>query len=77
MRPPIGSIHVSRAIASIAYHATLELTASLALLKHLVDGLAQVLVKDHIRCRSELRWWNINIELYVVIEYNAHQIGDR
>jgi len=71
---PLGSIHVSpRAIASIAYHATLQSYGVVGLTsKNLVDGIAQVLVKDPISgVEVVYDGQNINIELYVVIEYGT------
>jgi uncharacterized alkaline shock family protein YloU len=71
---PIGSIHVSqRAIASIAYHAALESYGVVGLTsKNLVDGLAQVLVKDP-TYGVEVHYdgHHINIDLYVIIEYGT------
>lgn len=71
---PLGSIHVSpRAIASIAYHATLQSYGVVGLTsKNLVDGLAQVLVKDP-TYGVEVHYdgQNINIDLYVIIEYGT------
>jgi len=71
---PIGSIHVSpRAIASIAYYAALQSYGVVGLAsKNLVDGLAQVLVKDP-TYGVEVHYdgQNINIDLYIVIEYGT------
>ena len=71
---PLGSIHVSsRAIASIAYHATLQSYGVVGLTsKNLVDGLTQVLVKDP-TYGVEVHYdgQNINIDLYVIIEYGT------
>ena len=55
---PLGSIHVSpRAIASIAYHAARLSYGVVGLTsKNLVDGIAQVLVKDPTYGGSDLRW---------------------
>jgi len=71
---PFGSIQVSpRAIASIAYHATLQSYGVVGLTsKNLVNGLTQVIVKDptygvEVRYDDE----NINIDLYVIIEYGT------
>lgn len=71
---PIGSIHVSpRAIATIAYHAALQSYGVVGLTsKNLVDGLAQVLVKDPTNgIEVHFDGQNINIDLYVVIEYGT------
>jgi uncharacterized alkaline shock family protein YloU len=71
---PIGSIQVSpRAIATIAYHAALQSYGVVGLTsKNLVDGLAQVLVKDP-TYGVEVRYdgQNINIDLYIVVEYGT------
>jgi uncharacterized alkaline shock family protein YloU len=71
---PLGSIHVSpRAVASIAYHAALESYGVVGLTsKNLVNGLAQVLVKDP-TYGVEVHYdgQNINIDLYVIIEYGT------
>lgn len=71
---PIGSIHVSpRAIASIAFHAALQSYGVVGLTsKNLVDGLAQVLVKDPTNgVEVHYDGQHINIDLYVVIEYGT------
>ncbi|NLG73854.1 MAG: Asp23/Gls24 family envelope stress response protein [Chloroflexi bacterium] len=71
---PIGSIHVSpRAIASIAYHAALQSYGVVGLTsKNLVDGITQVLVKDPTK-GIEVKYdgQNINIDLYIMIEYGT------
>lgn len=71
---PIGSIHVApRAIASIAYHAALQSYGVVGLTsKNFVDGLTQVLVKDP-TYGVEVHYdgHNINIDLYVIIEYGT------
>ncbi len=73
-RTPIGSIHVSpRAIASIAFHAALQSYGVVGLTsKNLVDGWAQVLVKDPLH-GVEVRYdgQQINIDLYIVVEYGT------
>jgi uncharacterized alkaline shock family protein YloU len=71
---PLGSIHVSpRAIASIAYHATLLSYGVVGLTsKNLGAGIAQVLVKDPTHgVEVVYDGQNINIELYVIIEYGT------
>jgi uncharacterized alkaline shock family protein YloU len=73
-KTPIGSIHVApRAIATIAYHAAMESYGVVGLTsKNLVDGLAQVLVKDP--TKGVFVYYDgeqINIDLYVVIEYGT------
>jgi uncharacterized alkaline shock family protein YloU len=71
---PLGSINVSpRAIASIAYYAALQSYGVVGLAsKNLVDGLAQVLVKDP-TYGVEVHYdgQNIKIDLYIVIEYGT------
>ena len=70
----IGSIHVSpRAIASIAYHAALQSYGVVGLTsKNLVDGLAQVLVKDPTYgVEVDYDGENLNIDLYIIIEYGT------
>jgi uncharacterized alkaline shock family protein YloU len=71
---PLGSIQVSpRALASIAYHAALQSYGVVGLTsKNLVDGLTQVLVKDP-TYGVEVNYdgQNINIDLYVVVEYGT------
>ena len=71
---PIGSIHVSpRAIATIAYHAARQSYGVVGLAhKNLITGLTNTLVKDpthgiEVRYDGE----NINIDLYIVIEYGT------
>ncbi len=71
---PLGSIHVMpRAIASIAYHAALQSYGVVGLTsKNLVDGLAQVLVKDPtygVEVSYDGQY--IQIALYVIIEYGT------
>ena len=71
---PIGSIHVSpRAIASIAYNAARQSYGVVGLApKNIVDGLTQVLVQDPTRgVEVHYDGQNINIDLYIVIEYGT------
>ncbi len=71
---PLGSIQVSpRAIATIAYHATLQSYGIVGLTsKNLVDGLAQALVKDPTKgVEVHYDGQHINIELYVIVEYGT------
>ena len=71
---PLGSIQVSpRAIASIAYHAALQSYGVVGLTsKNLMNGLAQVLVKDPTHgVEVHYDGQNININLYVIIEYGT------
>ena len=71
---PIGSITVSpRAIATIAYHAALESYGVVGLAhKNLMNGLAQVIVKDPthgIEVHYDGR--QINIEIFIIVEYGT------
>lgn len=69
-----GSIKISpRAIATITYHATLESYGVVGLTsKNLVNGLAQVLVKDPTHgVEVTYDGHDINIDIYVVIEYGT------
>lgn len=71
---PIGSIHVTpRAIASIAYHAALQSYGVVGLTsKNLMDGLTHVLVKDPTKgVDVHYDGQQINIDLYVIIEYGT------
>jgi uncharacterized alkaline shock family protein YloU len=71
---PLGSIHVApRAIATIAYYATLESYGVVGLSsKNLVAGWAQTLVKDPTHgVDVDYDGQNINIDLYLVIEYGT------
>jgi len=71
---PLGSIQVSpRAIASIAYHATLQSYGVVGLTsKNLMNGLTQVIVKDP-TYGVEVHYdgQEINIDLYLVVEYGT------
>jgi uncharacterized alkaline shock family protein YloU len=70
----IGSIHVSpRAIATIAYHAARETYGVVGLApKNLMKGLTQVLVKDPMHgVEVHYDGMQINIELYIVVEYGT------
>jgi uncharacterized alkaline shock family protein YloU len=71
---PIGSIHVSpRVIATLAYHAALQSYGVVGMAaKNLVNGLAQVLVKDPTHgVEVHYDGLRINIDLYIVIEYGT------
>ncbi len=71
---PLGSIHVSpRAIASIAFHAAMQSYGVVGLAsKNLVNGLAQALVKDPTKgVEVTYDGVEINIDLYVIIEYGT------
>ena len=71
---PLGSIQVSpRAIASIAYHTTLQSYGVVGLTsKNLMNGLTQVIVKDP-TYGVEVHYdgKEINIDLYLVVEYGT------
>jgi len=70
----IGSIHVSpRAIATIAYHAARETYGVVGLApKNLMKGLTQVLAKDPTQgVEVHYDGVQINIELYIVVEYGT------
>jgi len=71
---PIGSIHVApRAIATIAYHAALQSYGVVGLAhKNLVNGLANVLVKDPTHgVEVHYDGQTIHIDLFVIIEYGT------
>jgi len=71
---PLGSIQVApRAIAIIAYHAALQSYGVVGFTtKSLVDGLSHVLVKDPMKgVEVSFDGTNINIDLYVIIEYGT------
>jgi uncharacterized alkaline shock family protein YloU len=71
---PIGSIHVSpRAIATIAYQAARQSYGVVGLAsKNLVNGLAQVVVKDPTHgVEVHYDGQSINIDLYIIIEYGT------
>jgi uncharacterized alkaline shock family protein YloU len=70
----IGSVHVSpRAIATIAYHAARETYGVVGLApKNLVTGLTQALAKDPTHgVEVHYDGMQINIELYIVVEYGT------
>jgi uncharacterized alkaline shock family protein YloU len=71
---PLGSIHISpQAIATIAYHATMQSYGVVGLAaKNLLDGLANVIVKDpthgiDVHYDGE----TVDIDIYVIIEYGT------
>ena len=70
----IGSIHVSpQAIATIAYQSALSSYGVVGLAsKNIVDGLAQMLVKDPTH-GVEVEYDNdlINIDIYIIVEYGT------
>lgn len=70
----LGSIHVSpRAIATIAFHAALQSYGVVGLTsRNLVDGLANVLVKDPTNgVEVHYDGNQINIDLFIVVEYGT------
>ena len=71
---PLGSIQVTpRAIASIAYQAALQSYGVVGLTsKNIVEGLAQVIVKDP-TYGVEVHYdgLNIDIDIFVIIEYGT------
>lgn len=70
----LGSIHVSpRAVATIAYQAALQSYGVVGLAhKNLIDGLANVLVKDPTHgVEVHYDGQNINIDIFIVIEYGT------
>jgi len=71
---PIGSIHVSpQAIATIAYHAAMRSYGIVGMAsKNVVDGLAQVLVKDPTHgIDVHYDGQQIDIDIYIIIEYGT------
>jgi uncharacterized alkaline shock family protein YloU len=71
---PLGTIRISpRAIATIAYHAAMQSYGVVGLTsKNIVEGLAQVLVKDPTHgVEVTYDGENITIDIYVVIEYGT------
>jgi uncharacterized alkaline shock family protein YloU len=71
---PLGSIFIShRAIASIAYHTTLESYGIVGLAaKNLAEGLSQVLVKDPVLgVDVGFNDVAVTIDLYTIVEYGV------
>jgi len=71
---PYGSTHISpRAIATIAYNATMESYGVVGLAsKNLLDGIANVLVKDPTHGIDVHYDANrLDIDLYIIIEYGT------
>ncbi len=71
---PLGSIHVSpRAIATIAFHAAQESYGIVGMAhKNLVNGFAQVFVKDPTHgVEVHYDGNHINIDVYIIIEYRT------
>ena len=70
----LGGIHISpAAVATIAYHATLESYGVVGLApKNLVEGLAHTLTREPTRGVSvQYDGDKIDIELYIVVEYGT------
>ena len=71
---PIGSIQISsRAIATIAYQAAVESYGVVGLAsKNIIDGLANLLVKDPTHGIDVHYEENqINIDIYVIVQYGT------
>jgi len=71
---PLGSIQVTpRAIASIAYQAALQSYGVVGLTsKNIIDGLAQVIVKDPTYgVEVQYDGMNIDIDIFIIIEYGT------
>lgn len=70
----LGGIHISpNAVATIAYHATLESYGVVGLApKNLVEGLAHTITREPTRGVSvHYDGDNIEIEIYIVVEYGT------
>ena len=70
----LGGIHISPdAVATIAYHATLESYGVVGLApKNLAEGLAQTITRDPTRGVSvEYDGEKVDIEIYIVVEYGT------
>jgi len=70
----IGTIQISpKAVATIAYHATLESYGVVGLApKNLVEGLAATITREPARGVSvQYNGEDIDIEVYVIIEYGT------
>jgi uncharacterized alkaline shock family protein YloU len=70
----LGGIHISpNAVATIAYHATLESYGVVGLApKNLAEGLAQTITREPTRGVSvEYDGENVDIEIYIVVEYGT------
>jgi uncharacterized alkaline shock family protein YloU len=71
---PYGSTHISpRAIATIAYNATMESYGVVGLAsKNMLDGLANVLVKDPTHgIDVHFDQNRLDIDLYIIVEYGT------
>jgi uncharacterized alkaline shock family protein YloU len=70
----LGSIHISpNAIATIAYHATLESYGVVGLApKNLAEGLANTITREPTRGVSvQYDGDDIEIEIYIIVEYGT------
>ena len=70
----LGSIHIApNAVATIAYHATLESYGVVGLApKNLAEGLAQTITREPTRGVSvDYDGDNVDIEIYIVVEYGT------
>lgn len=70
----LGSIHISpNAVATIAYHATLESYGVVGLApKNLAEGLAHTLTREPTRGVSvSYDGENVDIEIFIVVEYGT------
>jgi uncharacterized alkaline shock family protein YloU len=70
----LGGIHISpNAVATIAYHATLESYGVVGLApKNLAEGLAHTITREPTRGVSvQYDGDNVDIEIYIVVEYGT------
>lgn len=70
----LGSIHISpNAVATIAYHATLESYGVVGLApKNLAEGLAHTLTREPTRGVSvNYDGENVDIDIFIVVEYGT------
>ena len=70
----LGGIHISpNAVATIAYHATLESYGVVGLApKNLAEGLAHTITREPTRGVSVVYdGENVEIEIYIVVEYGT------
>ena len=70
----LGSIHISpNAVATIAYHATLESYGVVGLApKNIAEGLANTITREPTRGVSvHYDGDNIEIEIYIIVEYGT------
>ncbi len=70
----LGSIHISpNAVATIAYHATLESYGVVGLApKNVAEGLAQAITREPARGISvQYDGEKIDIDIYIIVEYGT------